>query len=127
MHHGTAGKKLIAAALHDLGGGSKSVDPKTIEDLRRADAPPEIIADYERRAKQQNDFIVHPDNWDAVRLFISCRTQWRRGGFNGAKVGLDYVAVQVVAEARNIKMTEDTFSGLQIMEAETLRLINERN
>lgn len=128
MHYGAASKKLKGAAEYLYGGGSKKeIDPKVIEEMEKSGAPPEVIKDYEARAKTDNDFIVHFDNWQAVRLFQACLTQWRRGGMNGARVGLDYVAVEVAARAKAIDLAPEIFEGLQIMEAESLRIFNERN
>ncbi|MBL4801957.1 MAG: DUF1799 domain-containing protein [Emcibacter sp.] len=127
MHHGSEGKKLIEAAAYDISGTKDAVSDKFIADLEKTGAPPEIIKEYQDRAARNVDFIVHFDNWDIIRLFTSCRTQWRRGGLNGIKIGLDYVAVQVVATARNIELSEDNFMGLQVMEAESLRILNERD
>lgn len=84
-----------------------------------------MIREYERRERDDDDFWVHPDNWDAVRLFQASRTQWRYAGMAGVRVGLDYSAVQVVAGAKGIKMAAETFEGLQILEAESLRIFSE--
>lgn len=124
MYYGSEGKKLKDAAGHMFGSVDKEVSPEFIADLKAKGAPRHVIKDYEARARKENDFIVHFDNWDAVRLFNSCRTQWRRAGLNGARVGLDYVAVEIVAKAKKIGVSEETFGGVQVMEAESLRIFN---
>ncbi len=127
MHHGAAGKKLIGAARHLFRGAQDEISPDVIDELRRSGAPDAVIKSYTARAARDNDYEVHADNWDALRLFQGCLTQWRRGGMNGARVGLDYVAVDIVARAKKIDLDGDVLDGLQIMEAESLRIFNAGN
>lgn len=127
MHYGSASKKLKGAVGYLLGGSKSQSDPDLIADLEKSGAPPEIIESYKARAKKDHDFIVHYDNWAAVRLYLACLTQWRRGGMNGQKIGLDYVAVEITARAKGIELNKENFEGLQVMEAESLRIYNERN
>jgi len=96
-----------------------------LDDLKRSGAPEEIIRNYEKR-KENDDFLVHEDNWQAARLFQGCLTQWRYAGMNGVRTGLDYGAVRIVAEAKDIEMAA-AFDGLQVMEAESLRIFAEKD
>lgn len=67
---------------------------------------------------------VMPCNWKTLLLFTAMQTQWRVG-MNGA-TGLDYAALPVVAKGERIRLTPRRISGLRVMEAEALRVMNER-
>lgn len=56
-----------------------------------------------------------PQNWDAVRVFISCQTQWRIAPMGGIS-GLDYQAAGRVMDWLGIADPAEAFEGLQIME-----------
>lgn len=56
---------------------------------------------------------------DALRLFWASHTQWRTG-LNGA-TGLDYVALEIVARAINVSVT-DVLPLVQVLEAEQLSI-----
>lgn len=58
--------------------------------------------------------MVHPDNWDAVQLYLACQTQWRIGGMKGVATGLDYAAVDVVMRRRGFR--DEVFEQLQTIE-----------
>lgn len=47
--------------------------------------------------KNDPDFYVHYECWDAFQLFQSCMTQWRISPM-GDRIGLDYTAVVSVAQ-----------------------------
>jgi hypothetical protein len=67
-----------------------------------------------------------PENESAVRLFRAMLSQWRVG-FAGP-TGLDYAAVPVVACALRLRgrALQSAFAGMQVMEAEALRLWRNR-
>jgi len=85
-----------------------------------------VIARYEQRAAK-GDFEVHYDNWDIVRWFLKVQSQWRYAGMNSVRVGLDYTACEAAARMMDIPADQDRFAGLWIMEAEALRVFNERS
>ncbi len=66
-------------------------------------------------------------NWMALLLFLACETQWSIvAGMGGVSyVGLDYAAVDIVMKHRGFDAA--AFAGLQIMEQEALRVLNERD
>lgn len=73
-------------------------------------------------AVAQGVFYLWPCNVQVFKLWQKLGTQWRMG-FNGA-TGLDYASV--IAYMRNVaripsKQWDDTFTGLQAMEAAALQ------
>lgn len=54
----------------------------------------------------------------AFRLWQSSQTQLRVAF--GGPIGLDYVAVRIVAEAIGVEMDAETLEALQVLEAEFL-------
>ena len=70
----------------------------------------------------EKHFEVWQENWEIVKFFLLCQTQWRVGGMGGV-TGLDYASCVAV-----IKMYETdqvaVFEGLQIMEAAALVILN---
>lgn len=65
---------------------------------------PEVIEEARQAIKAQADavdFLVWPENWHAVMLFLGMRTQWRWviGAAAAARTGLDYSALPSVRPA----------------------------
>ena len=56
------------------------------------------------------EFVVLPENWDAVRVFCAAASQWRMG-LSGHCVGLDYAGVRVVADALGVAL-QDVFGRI---------------
>ena len=100
------GDEAMTAALRDYG-----ADEATIEEWTEP-PPPEVVE-------------VLTENWDAVRVFYALSSQWNHAGF-GRPVGLNYQAIEPTARMMGIDMTPEIFSGLQVMENEALRAIDER-
>lgn len=73
-----------------------------------------------------DDGVIEVDqrNWDSIRAFLGCQTQWRVAvGFAGAVwLGLDYVAADVVLRA--IGGTA-VLADMQVMEMAALPILNE--
>jgi len=67
---------------------------------------------------------VLPQNWDAVRAFMSVQTQWRYGP-SGHPTGLDYAGCKAAVRALGLHWKK-VFAGLQVMEAEALEVANAR-
>jgi hypothetical protein len=63
-------------------------------------------------------FEVWPENWEAVRLFIRCQTQWRIG-MNG-RAGLDYAALLAMGSLYQIDNLSQVVEDVQAIEAEIL-------
>lgn len=88
------------------------------DDLRALGASDETLAEWEG-AKEP--FSLWPDAGPAFDLFTACATQWRVAGLGGV-LGLDYKAVQVVAEWIGVVVNRAIFDDLRVMEAEAVRL-----
>ena len=58
------------------------------------------------------------ENWDAVRAFCACATQWRLAP-SGERIGLDYAAAQAAASGLGADWRE-VFPRLAMMEAAAL-------
>lgn len=73
------------------------------------------------------DFVVHPDNADALRLFMAMASQWRNAALTTAtqsvvvRTGLDYGVLNTVAELEGLApITRGTFHRLRLIEAEAM-------
>ncbi len=77
-------------------------------------------------------FSIEPENVDAVRLYRGLRTQWRVETVVAGRLfltlhhGIDYTAAPTVARALRIRVSEQVWTGLQIMENETLVIYGRR-
>jgi len=60
-----------------------------------------------------------------VRAFLIGATQWRwlGTGWNATPLGLDYAGVRAGCLMARLRLTTEQFDGLQIMEAEALKLL----
>ncbi len=73
------------------------------------------------REKQQVELWAQHNT--VVKLFSACLSQLRTTGMGGI-IGLDYVAVNLVARWLGIVMDSLALSQLQIMEAEMVSVLN---
>lgn len=79
----------------------------------------EAEAEAAARAEVADQIGVWPENWNAFRLFLRSSTQWRAAP-HGGRMGLDYLAVEWVAQRLGIEVDGPTFEQLQAMELEAL-------
>ena len=93
-------------------------DEELAEDFRRFGLVPE------KPANRGEDFAVHPDNWNAVRLFLSAASQWRFT--EGIPVGLDYSGVAVSARAKGLRLGGRLLEQLQVMEQAALEKLRSK-
>jgi Phage related hypothetical protein (DUF1799) len=90
--------------------------------------PPDLDTWSSRTGDDDADDV--PDLWPGsvipVRLFRAAQTQWRVAAVPGALIwlGLDYVALDVIARALSIRL-EDHFEAVLTMEHEALKVLNE--
>lgn len=70
-------------------------------------------------------FEIMPVNWDSIKAFIACETQWAAlATLTGAIwLGLDYQAVDVVL--RRLGLPDRVFEDLQVMEGAALEVFGE--
>lgn len=87
-------------------------------------APPELLAQLQAQAADDEAFEVWAENKDAVVLFLALSTQWRRD--SGARTGLDYAAIGPAARYSRIRMTPELFHDLQVMEASAIEATGKR-
>lgn len=59
-----------------------------------------------------------PENWEAVRLFVRCQTQWRVS--DGRRIGLDYGAMLAMGSLYQIDNLSQVVESVQVIEAEIL-------
>lgn len=69
-------------------------------------------------------FVVYPENWAAVMLFVSLSSQWRIGGM-GEVFGLDYAALEVVMRIQRLKDRRALWADVQVMESAALAVFAE--
>lgn len=73
------------------------------------------------------EFLVWPENWTAVQLFVRCDTQWV--WTMGACLGLDYARVEAVMRISGIprRRQSELLDEIRIMERAALPLINRKS
>ena len=64
-------------------------------------------------------FEVWPENWEAVRLFIRCQTQWRWRP-DGHRAGLIYSELLAMGSLYQIDNLSQVVESVQVIEAEIL-------
>lgn len=113
------GGKLKAVASQwakGRGGGKPAEDAAT-------KAAAAAIAEIEARRGRKltvDGIEIGPDEIDAVRLFYSLGSQWRLHGYSGARLGIEYAAIQPTALMMGISMTPQLFFDLRVMEGAAL-------
>lgn len=81
--------------------------------------PPEI------EEKGSDVFVIWPENWNVVLLFLKVQTQWRTGG--SGVIGLDYgVVLDIIDRLHPSGDSMAMLDDLQIMEFRATELINEK-
>lgn len=93
-----------------------------------AEMAAEIAKALAARDGTDTEFTIWPENETALNAFLASASQWRTApaGLAGfIVVGLDYGAVKVALDAHGIGLDAETFSGLQVMEAEAVSCLNE--
>ena len=68
------------------------------------------------------DFEVWEENWNTVKCFISCQSQWNTS--IGGITGLDYASVLAVINMYSYDDPINVFEGLQVMEAAAMTAMN---
>ena len=87
-----------------------------LADMQGFGAPMEAFAQLAARGeKVAEDYLVYPENWDAVTVFNRMQSQWRYAP-SGVRTGLDYPAIETVMRIIGIKDAADTFDRMQTME-----------
>jgi len=90
------------------------------------DRPPPQPSPGGRGGGREEDFLILPENWDSVQVFLALNTSWRIDGFNGIYLGLDRPAIEStlrlmgIAAERHREILED----LRIMESAALGDLN---
>lgn len=99
------------------------------DDLAALGAPADIVAAW-RSPPEPPSFAVWPENWPIVRAFLAAQTQWRvlplTAGYAARPVylGLDMAGAEAAIRLAGLKRTPELLWGLQVMEAEAVRLLN---
>lgn len=114
-----AKKKLEGAVRHWLTSGVKD---ESANDLKAFGAPPEVIAAKE--AELNAPYEVFEENWPVVEMFLRLQTQWNVAPMGGI-LGLNYQSVEFAFRIYKIDDEKKIFEGLQVMEAEAKRAMNE--
>jgi hypothetical protein len=96
-------------------------------------APADLVSAARSRANE-DDFEVLPQNWDAVEVFVSLGTQWKKsvvsspGGGGVFYEGLDYSAVESVIRIFGFKRKRhrELFDAVRVMERAALEVFSAR-
>lgn len=72
----------------------------------------------------EKPFEVLEENWESVRMFLRCQTQWRTT-MNGI-LGLDYGALAWLFRLYEVTDQRAVLEDLQIMESAAMLVMNER-
>ncbi|MEN8721872.1 MAG: DUF1799 domain-containing protein [Alphaproteobacteria bacterium] len=108
----------------------KPISKNGLDGLKALGAPPAVIKRYTTaRAKRPRLIMVHPDNWQAVSLFLGSMTQWRVGlsDHNGLiRTGLDYQGLRVVADAEGVSLDRALLAKVQKIETEAMTIWSEQ-
>jgi hypothetical protein len=72
------------------------------------------------------DFEILEENWEVVHLFLRLYSQWNYS--QGVTIGLNYQSIEFILKVEKIDSCQwrDLMDGIQIMEAEALRVYRER-
>ncbi len=108
----------------------KPLSKNGLDGLKALGAPQAYI-DRQARIRQARPrtLIIHPDNWQAVSLFLGAMTQWRivmTGNGSVLRSGLDYTALKVLADAEGVALDQPTMARLQKLEAEAMTIWTEQ-
>lgn len=81
--------------------------------------------------RDDDDFEVWPENWDAVMAFLAVSTQWRTAPFGGGMApmqviyqGLDYTAVRAGLDGFGIETSPALWRDLRVIEAAARNALN---
>jgi hypothetical protein len=72
----------------------------------------------------EKPFEVLEENWESVRMFLRCQTQWRTT-MNGI-LGLDYGALAWLFRLYEVTDQRAVLEDLQVMESAAMLVMNER-
>jgi hypothetical protein len=73
----------------------------------------------------QQAFEVFPENWEALKIFLDCSTQWVHDP-QGRVTGLHYPAVESVMRLRRVRDRSDVLDRVRLMEQTALTLFNRK-
>jgi hypothetical protein len=77
--------------------------------------------------EDDSDFLVYPENRDAVELFLRCRSQWQYGPMGGV-IGLRYEGVEALLDVAIPKRRRsEIMAAIQIMEWAALEVMNSKS
>lgn len=85
-----------------------------------------IDADAASFESDEADYLVLPENWEALQLFLKCATQWRHAGMTGVRTGLDYPSVEAVMRITGVQDQADVFWRLQLIERGALEAFQDK-
>ncbi|MBF0415595.1 MAG: DUF1799 domain-containing protein [Magnetococcales bacterium] len=84
------------------------------EDLKQWGAPDDVVVSL-CSSVVQHDYVVWPENQEALTMFLRLQTAWHRDP-SGYWCGLDYPSVQVVMTAMDRWPDQSLFADIQAME-----------
>ena len=103
-----------------------AVTNATIDELEANNAPPEVIAIYEKQQRKNTNFEVWPENWPTIEFWLEVSTQWKMGALGGY-IGLDYVSIDIDIRRSELKVTKEQWCGMKVMESAAIRILNKKD
>lgn len=84
-----------------------------------------VEADLSEREKECVDLDIWPENEMPLDVLIAMKTQWLRGGMDGAICGLNYGALSPVMRLLRIPYSDqpEVFASVQVLENAMLSAI----
>jgi hypothetical protein len=77
-------------------------------------APPPAKWIEQSKPPPPREFLVWPENWSAVELFMRCQTQWRPNPVTGK--GLAYEVLLAMGRTYKVKNLPAVIEDVQVME-----------
>lgn len=66
------------------------------------------------------------DEYEVVSLFLALDTQWRRHPMSGARLGIDYTAIEPTARLMGLEAVPGLLPDLRVMEIAALDVLAAR-
>jgi hypothetical protein len=79
--------------------------------------------------EEENVFLVWPENWDCVRVFLSLGSRWMADGMSGYFYGMERADIWSTMQMLQIEPPRysQVLEDFLVMEAEVLKVFNKKH